>query len=158
MDIEIRSAELDDLAALAALNSQVQDLHIALAPDLYRHPEPGAVSDWFREQLASSDYQVLVATKDGNPVGYVLLRIDKRPPHTFCHDRSCIYIDQISVDTPYRKRGIARALLEAVKGRARQEGIDTVELDVRSDNEMAKSAFRSLGFAVYHEKMALTIE
>ncbi len=55
-------------------------------------------------------------------------------------------ITNVVVDVPYRKKGIARAMMEYMLERAGQAGIGDCTLEVRVSNEPAIRLYESLGF------------
>ena len=55
-------------------------------------------------------------------------------------------IMNIAVDLPYRRQGVARALLESVLNALRSEAVSECFLDVREHNAGAIALYRSLGF------------
>lgn len=58
-------------------------------------------------------------------------------------------IGNIAVDEAYRGRKIGNAILNALLAKARDQGIVTVFLEVRHDNERALALYGSAGFAGY---------
>lgn len=54
---------------------------------------------------------------------------------------------------PCRKRGVGRALVEAVRGIGAQHGIRTLALDVWSFNEPARRFFLRCGLTPYNERL-----
>lgn len=53
---------------------------------------------------------------------------------------------RVAVDPAERRRGLARALVEAGLARLRQEGVEICHLEVRVDNLGAIALYESLGF------------
>ena len=66
--------------------------------------------------------------------------------------RSCFYVDSLATAVRFRRRGVARALLEEADHRARQLELRYVGLDTWVDNRAARSLYKSAGF----EEMAQT--
>ena len=56
---------------------------------------------------------------------------------------------KIAVDVPYRRRGLAGALLVAVLDEARQQGAACLLLEVRETNEAARALYEKYGFHAY---------
>lgn len=55
-------------------------------------------------------------------------------------------IGNVAVDPVWRRRGIARQLMQAAIDLAREQDADWISLQVRSDNASAHDLYRSLGF------------
>ena len=157
MNMKIRDAVADDLDVLMVLNKEVHTIHVSLFPDVFRNTDASALRDWFRGRLSDAATAVLLGIEDDHVVAYLIVRMVKRDADVFSHGRSCAYIDHVCVTAEYRNRGIARALIEETKRRAKQEGISRLELDVWSENKEARAAYHALGFTTYNEKMALEI-
>jgi ribosomal protein S18 acetylase RimI-like enzyme len=64
-----------------------------------------------------------------------------------------MYVHQISVRPAARRRGIGRALLDAVKQHGESLGIMTLALDAWSFNEAALAFFQSYGLAPYNVRL-----
>jgi len=52
----------------------------------------------------------------------------------------------LAVDPPYRRRGLARALLDTALGVFQRRGADEVYLEVRESNAAARSLYGERGF------------
>lgn len=61
--------------------------------------------------------------------------------------RRIFMIANVATHPQYRRRGIARALMEAALLRAREKRADSIWLHVREDNPGAIALYRALGFA-----------
>jgi ribosomal protein S18 acetylase RimI-like enzyme len=83
----------------------------------------------------------LIAEQDGVAVG--MITFSEHPYAGW--SEPAIRVDDIFVDVPYRRRGIARALLGAVASRAHALRSPMIELSVRDDNP-ARKLYRACGF------------
>jgi ribosomal protein S18 acetylase RimI-like enzyme len=144
--VTIRRAGPGDVAALAAINHEVQALHRAARPDRYADPSVEAIAAAVRTQLAAPDAVVLVADRDGDVVGYaVVTRVD-RPGHTYALPRRTAHVDQLGVAGRARRGGVGRALMAAVEAQARAWGAAAVTLDVQAFNPEAIAFYAALGY------------
>jgi ribosomal protein S18 acetylase RimI-like enzyme len=80
---------------------------------------------------------------DRRPVGFACLRL---VPH-LQGDAPYAELTDIYVDAPFRRRGVARALIARVEAAARAAGADEVVLITGFDNAIAQAAYRASGFA-----------
>ncbi|MFJ8883865.1 GNAT family N-acetyltransferase [Streptomyces sp. NPDC102402] len=98
--------------------------------------------EWADRFLAAGGHLMLIAYVDGDPVGFVsgieMLHPDKGT-------EMCLY--ELSVDERHRRRGIGRALTEALVAEARERGCYDVWVGVERDNEAALATYRSAGAA-----------
>lgn len=90
--------------------------------------------------LAAPGHLMLIAYVDDVPAGFVsgieMLHPDKGT-------EMCLY--ELSVDTPYRRRGIGRALTRALAAVARERGCYDMWVGADRDNEAARATYRSAG-------------
>ena len=69
-------------------------------------------------------------------------RIPYEPP------ADSLYIDGLTTDDRFRRRGVARALLAAADERARELGLKRVALDTGESNATARALYEGAGFEV----------
>lgn len=104
---------------------------------LYDSP---ARPEWAERFLAAPGHLMLIAYAEGAPAGFVsgieMLHPDKGV-------EMCLY--ELSVDEPYRRRGIGRALSEALAEIARERGCYDMWVGVDTDNEPALATYRAAG-------------
>lgn len=156
--MNIRKATVSDAPALAALNHSVQNMHADAFPEKFRRDTPD-------ESVAR-----VFSTAIQSPSNYWLVWVEEQPIAFICaefreHDenwcvvahRSC-YLSGIVVAPQFRRKGIARALLEELKREAAARRVTSIELDVWAFNEQAKRTFATLGFRGMREKMTLVME
>ncbi|GAA4100465.1 GNAT family N-acetyltransferase [Actinomadura miaoliensis] len=136
-DIEIRGAVASDDRALAELDRRTWSPAHAVMPQ----PAPG--TPFFDAAHPADD--VLVAERAGRVVGYVRLVRAYRDLASAEHVRQ---IQGLAVDPDERRRGVARALVDAACARAAQEGARRVTLRVLAGNGAARRLYEAAGFAV----------
>lgn len=158
LGVVVRKAGPEDVDRVVALNRFVQRIHADARPDVFRRPDdmPGIV-DHYRALLREGAKTILLAEVEGGAVGYVVFEIQRRPSTPFTHALDRLYVDQLSVDPSFRRRGVASALMERVVDEARRIGIDVVALDTWNFNEEAQRFFHRVGFATYNLRMERTL-
>jgi diamine N-acetyltransferase len=144
--VHVRTATIDDLDDLVRLNATVQRLHIEGRPDVFRASTSLEIAAWLRERLAQNERRMWIARDGGMAVGYAIAVLHERPENPFAHALRWIEIDQIGVEPSYRKKGVARVLLERVLADARAAGIHEIRLRTWAFNRDARRAFERLGF------------
>ena len=58
--LEIRTATLEDVSALVALNEEVQALHVEHRPEEFKVVDPGVMARWFERLIGDPAARVLV--------------------------------------------------------------------------------------------------
>jgi ribosomal protein S18 acetylase RimI-like enzyme len=61
--------------------------------------------------------------------------------------RRCAFVYDLRVEEGSRGRGIGRRAMELLEREARARGLDSIELNVFGGNVVARSLYRSLGYA-----------
>jgi ribosomal protein S18 acetylase RimI-like enzyme len=130
--LRLREATEADLPTLAGLiYAAFEEQRGRLFPPSGAHSETVVT---LRDKLRAGG--AILATDGGQAAGCVLYRPE---PGT-------IYLERLAVLPSFRRRGIARALIEAVEGRARVLGLPRVRLGVRVDLAENQDYYERLGF------------
>lgn len=151
---DVRRATAGDLDALAALRPWVHDEHARAHPENFKLTEAGAARREAEAWLAQPNTHVLLAVRNGEPVGYLRAEVSDRPERELMHARRMLYVDQIAVKESARGQGHGKQLLAAGVALARALGIGIVELDVYAFNTEARAFFISQGFAPQRERLS----
>ena len=149
----IHRASEHDADALSALNADVQAVHAAAMPWLFKRPGPLSFPPQAAaELLTQPENIVFIAEADGVAAGYAYAEIIHRPETSFHFAHDLVYLHHISVTPPHRRHGLGGALMDAVRAAAAEAGIELVSLDVWTFNEAARAFFRRRGFAPFNER------
>lgn len=147
MKPHIRQAQSTDLPALVRLNGVVQDLHVQMAPSIYRDDwQEAELARCWAARLSDPRHLVLVGEIDGGVAGVLWAEVLKRPQSELAQMRRRLHVHQLVVAEAARRRGLARALLSHIEALAAREGHDSVTLDARAENAAAQAVFRRLGY------------
>jgi ribosomal protein S18 acetylase RimI-like enzyme len=149
----IRNATVDDLEALLALNTFVQQRHADELPRLFNSPmKSQQTAETFRHFIADSTSLVLLAVEK-EPVGYLWAQFQNRPANWALRELQLLYIQHMVVAPKFRRQSVGTLLMSAALNSAKSKGIERVELDVWSFNLEAKHFYAKHGFKVFNEKM-----
>ena len=106
---------------------------------------------WLKRMVPEGRYLGWIASDGGIPVGSAGLLILDWPPHPFDPEGEFrAYLLNVYVDPNYRRRGIARDLVEACMEAARSRGIRVVTLHA---SDAGLPLYKMLGFKATNEKM-----
>lgn len=131
----IRSAEPRDLEALLALYTQLGD-----------NPLPQRTAQLealYAGMLDNPRQHLLLAEIDGRAVGTVMLLIVDNLTHA---QRPFALVENVVTDAAHRGRGIATALLNAARERARAAGCYKIMLLTGSKRESTLNFYRRAGY------------
>jgi ribosomal protein S18 acetylase RimI-like enzyme len=154
----IRNATVNDLDALLALNTFVQQRHADELPRLFEAPTNSQQTvETFRNFIADSASLVLLAVEK-EPAGYLWAQFQNRPANWALRELQVLYIQHMVVAPNFRRQSVGSLLMSAALNAAKSKGIERVELDVWSFNLEAKHFYAKHGFKVFNEKMALVTD
>ncbi len=134
MAIEIRELTIDDYEALVALWDET---------GLPYRPKGRDRREAVARELAQNSSVFLAAEEDGMLVGAVLGTQDGRKG----------WINRLAVRPSHRRRGIGRALVNALETRLQSMGIEIVGCLIEDWNESSMAFFARLGY-VHHPDIA----
>jgi GNAT superfamily N-acetyltransferase len=92
--------------------------------------------------MRSDSCWMLMATSDSTPAGYAtFVRIPKADARI-----GFLFVDELYVLKPFRRAGVARALLQSVDQKAAELSLIGVRLLVRSENAAARNLYNDCGY------------
>lgn len=152
-EMNIRQAKRSDLDALVRLNRDVQEMHVRFRPAEFRPANHCDTADALAEIIDDDRFRVSVAEDNGTATGYVIVEFRHQSESAFKCSWECLLIHQIAVAPPYRRKGVATALLQHAQGLAAQAGLTRLEIDVYAANQDAKAFYAARGFQTFRELM-----
>ena len=136
MDWVVRMAEADDVAPLVRL------MTVFYAEAGFPLDRQWAASA-FAHLLSNPQWgHVWLAEASGQPVGHAVLSVR----YTMEHGGLSGYIDDLFVEPSFRRRGVARSLLEALFNACRERGCRSVQVETGRENEGALGLYATFGF------------
>jgi ribosomal protein S18 acetylase RimI-like enzyme len=144
--IELRPAEVPDLAALARLLVISFELYPAGQRWLIPLMAIGIQFD-LQQRLLAQRYVCFVATVNAQMVGTI--ELSYRQPWPWQLGRSpYAYIANLAVQPQYRQQGIARQMITRSEAMAREWGERDVYLHVMEDNAAARQLYLQAGYYI----------
>lgn len=156
VDINVRRATPDDAPEIVRITLEVQAVHVAGRPDLFK---PAGVEDVTQVTARIADARQLywVATVREVLIGYAYARLTDEPESLWRYASRIIVLDQMGVDARYRSRGVGERLWNAVRATAIAERVDRVVLNVWAFNGDARRFYERMGFTSFHERMSVEL-
>jgi ribosomal protein S18 acetylase RimI-like enzyme len=152
----IGNATVNDLEALLALNTFIQQQHADALPRLFKSPAKSKQTvETFRNFIVDSTSLVLLA-EETEPAGYLWAQFQNRPENWALRELQLLYIHHMVVAPKFRRQNAGTLLMSAALDAAKSKGIERVELDVWSFNLEAKHFYAKHGFKLFNEKMAFS--
>ncbi len=160
-DVTVRSAIPADVEAIAALWIETDDDFRGLMPPGFGAPmqgegEPGWQARWLDKELASPQYVVLVASRQGAIEGYVLGEVKDTDDDHF--PAPYLSISQLAVTRTARRSGVGKTLMEAVERLARERSMHAIDLEVSPANSAAVRLYEGLRYTVLSRRMAKLLD
>jgi GNAT superfamily N-acetyltransferase len=150
MNKTVRRADEADAELISLLNADVQSLHAAAMPAIFKKPGPETFPPTqARMLLINPSNLIFVAEVDSEPAGYAYAELIHQSESPFRYAWDEVHLHHISVRREHRRKGMATALLEAIRRSAHELGIKRVTLQAWSFNEEAQAFFRQQGFTPY---------
>lgn len=149
--------ETRDYELVACLNEQVQNLHHYLHPAIFKAFNQEAAANAIKQFFSDPGCKAYLAMKENEVAGYVIVFIREAKENPFHYTIRSVYIDQICVLEQYRGMGIGKLLIQRAEELAKESGINTVELDHWSSNQLAAKRFRQAGYTLVKERLSKLI-
>lgn len=111
---------------------------------------------WFEKNLGDREVLLLVAELEGQVAGYLYGSLEDRDWAKLLDAHGAIH--DVFVAPPFRKRGIARALMDAARDRFHALGARQLVLYSAAANQEGQALFRSLGYRPTMVEMTLDLE
>ncbi len=118
MGVRIRKMQTRDREALDRMMHELWLIHAIKCRYISKSYVEAA--DAYRE-MRKKNKEILVAEAEGKAVGYAYLTVKRA--ESFFRFKRYLYLDEIFVDTAYRRGGVGLLLLREVKSIARKKGL-----------------------------------
>ncbi|MEO6602584.1 MAG: GNAT family N-acetyltransferase [Polyangiaceae bacterium] len=146
MTVTIRAAVARDLPAVSVLAGLLVRQHHEFDAQRFMLI-PGVEAGYarfFETQLPDPAVSILVAERDSVIVGYAYARLEPRDWNSLLDVSGALH--DVFVSEAARRQGVARLLVDAVRGELREKGAPRLVLHTASKNATAREFFAALGF------------
>ncbi len=155
--VTVRFAGEEDLERVNSLRRQVNDLHVAGRPTLFKPGFPPEVRDHIYTIWEDPRQRIVVAEMEGDIAGFAVLNHITRPENPYMFERDFLDIDEFCVDERHRRRGVAGKMFRFVRDWAKEQGFERVELNMWEFNRGALAFYENAGFETYRRYMEMKL-
>ena len=155
--VQIREATENDLDRVNELRREVNELHVAGNPEIFRPGFGDALRDYIYEIHKDPNKKILVAEQNGKIHGFAVVNHIVRPENPFMLKREFLDIDELSVDAGSRRQGIATAMVRYVRQYAQEIGVHRIELNMWAWNRGALAFYEETGFTTYRRYLKMSV-
>ncbi len=145
MNVALRPLREDEFASYleAGIEQYATDMveNGGFLPEAARQKAETDFTGLFPEGLGTPGVFLFAVELDASRVGHVLFAERE------LHERRQAWIYEVWIDPDLRGRGLGRRAMELVEREVRARGLERVELNVFGGNAVARSLYRSLGYA-----------
>ena len=156
-DMIIRFAEEKELDRINELRKQVNDIHVAGKPEVFKAGFSDELRDFIHVIWSDPEQEIVVADIDGTICGFAVLHHICKGETPFMYERDFLDVDEFCVDAAYRRRGVATGLISFIKDYAKEKGFHRLELNMWEFNENALAFYESVGFKTYRRYMEIML-
>ena len=153
--VTVRFAREDELDRVNELRKQVNDLHVAGKPDVFKPGFCDELRDHIYTIWKDPRQEIVVADLNGTVCGFAVLNHIVRPENPFMFERDFLDIDEFCVDAACRRQGVGGAMVRFIRGFAKEKGFSRVELNMWEFNRDALAFYETAGFTTFRRYMEL---
>jgi len=155
--VTVRFAREEDLDRVNELRRQVNDIHVAGKPEVFKPGFSDELRDYLYTIWRDPRQKVTVAEVNGRICGFAVLNHITKPENPFMFERDYLDVDEFCVDEACRRQGIAGALIGFIREYAKGEGFGRLELNMWEFNQGALAFYEAAGFATYRRYMEMKL-
>ena len=150
----IREMNLNDYEDVRILVRQIHELHLSNRPDIYNDGE-SFPKECFEKVLSDVNNLNYVYVENKKIVGVLNATLQHTNPLPIIKPRTYYFIENIVVDKNHRRKGIAKKLFNYLTLKAKENNIDSIELNVWSFNTEAIKFYESMGMNIKNIRMEI---
>lgn len=155
--MSVRFAEDGERDRVNELRKQVNDLHVAGRPDIFKPGFPKELADYIDTIRNDSEQKIIVCEREGVICGFAVLHRISKPETPFMKVRDYLDIDELCVDEAYRRTGVATELIAFIRSYAKAQKMDRIELNMWEFNEDALAFYEAVGFSTYRRYLEMKL-
>jgi len=140
-DLELRDGRVNDADWMARISAEAFSFsHYFNSPWVNRRSAEEVVKKWINNSIVGYADRVLIAEREGKPVGYITVR-----SKSVCEGYKMSTIDLIAVDQSARGQGVGRILTSTAIATHKEE-VSSWYVGTQAQNSAACRMYESVGF------------
>ncbi len=156
-DLTVRFAREDELERVNGLRRQVNALHVAGKPEVFKPGFGAELREHIRTIWNDPEQEIVVAEREGFLCGFAVLHHVDKPENPFMYERDFLDIDEFCVDEGCRRQGVATAMIAFIRDYAKARGFERLELNMWEFNAGALAFYEAAGFETYRRYMEMKL-
>ncbi|MEM7801445.1 MAG: GNAT family N-acetyltransferase [Chloroflexota bacterium] len=153
-NVAIRLMGPADIPSVTALFDELDAYHRQELPWLFRSPESEPRDESFYHQIFNNGHENIFVAETEQVVGIIQLTQRSTPSLPIFVPQTRLLVDTLYVAEPFRRRGIARALMQKAEGWAHEIGAIGLDLSVYEFNKPARLFFESMGYVTLNRGLS----
>ena len=154
MNITIREADSKDYEVFDAMYGSLNDLHVAEHPGIFQHVSGHIFTkEEYAELLADPFAAVFIAEWDGEPAGFIQLRLREAGEIAVMKPRDFAVVESLYVHSQFRNHGLGEMLMLSGEEWAHEMEADSLMLNVYDFNTAARGLYEKMGYESLSRKM-----
>ena len=150
----IREMNLNDYEDVRILVKQIHELHLSNRPDIYNDGE-SFPKEYFEKVLSDANNLNYVYVENKKIVGVLNATLQHTNPLPIIKPRTYYFIENLVVDKNHRRKGIAKKLFHYLTLKAKENNIDSIELNVWAFNKDAIKFYEYMGMNIKNIRMEI---
>lgn len=152
----VRNATLNDLEEIKDLFNELNLSSVELLPSFFRIAK--TTDEQVKDLINDDNCILMVAEKNNKIIGLVEAYWHTTKDKPVLIKKEYIYIQNLIVSSTFRRQGIGKALLAAVKKEGNERNIKCYRLSVIPNNNSAIEFYKNLGFEDIMYSMEMNIK
>ena len=159
MNTIMRNAKFSDFNDVNNLMLELHNLHVKNRNDIFKATDSPMKEEYFKDLLNNKDVKLFVIENLENSeiVGYSNLKLMNTPNIDIVVKSKYIYIDDFCIKQAYKRKGIGKKLFNFILEYAKQQGVESVQLNVWSFNEDAIEFYKFMGMKERNVRMEMRV-
>ena len=153
--VVVRFVRDGDLDRVNELRKQVNDLHVAGKPDVFKPGFCDELRDYIHVIVEDPQKEIVVAELNGKICGFAILNHIVRPENPFMYERDFLDIDEFGVDESIRRQGVASEMIRFIRDYAKEKGYRRLELNMWEFNRGALAFYEAADFVTFRRYMEI---